>query len=113
MVPGRNYQLVETVPPVGYQAPFGQWRITVTSANFPTLPYPTLNIVPIGNTSIPNIEPCGTAPATYFIYNRNDFSLPLSGGRGAVFFTVSGSTVLMLAVIAAIYFSFIRRRVWG
>jgi len=29
MMPGRHYQLVEVLPPAGYQLPWGQWRITV------------------------------------------------------------------------------------
>jgi len=38
MMPGRHYQLVEVLAPVGYQLPWGQWRFTVDVADAVQVP---------------------------------------------------------------------------
>ena len=97
MRPGRHYQLLETIPPVGFQLPIGQWRITVDTAVKPA--HPTLYITRIGE-SVPAITPC-TAPETYLIINWANLALPFTGGRGARTFVLSGAVVVFLGFSGA------------
>ena len=95
MIPGRFYQLLEVMSPVGYQLPMGQWRIAVNAATPPALP--TLTINPVGGIPMPPILP-GSTPGTHNIVNWTDFELPLTGGLGIRTFMYTGSGVLLLAV---------------
>ena len=102
--PGRFYQLVEILAPPGFQTPFGEWRLTVNSSDYPSKPYATLNRSIVGG-SAPNIVPCTVpAPRTYLIHNRSDFELPLTGGPGVMLFVISGMTLILAAGIAMIVF---------
>jgi len=96
MRPGRYYHLIETSPPAGYQAPFGQWRITVSTAGA----HPSLNITRISDgPPMPGIY-TGDGPGVYRIVNWPAMILPLTGGVGAgtLMFTLSGSAILMVAL---------------
>jgi len=103
--PGRYYHLVETLPPVGYQHPWGQWRIKVDTATMPN--HPTLDITLISQTNIPPIlphqlpgDPPVTVPITYNIFNWPGFDLPLTGGLGGgmLALTIVGSMVLFIGM---------------
>ena len=97
MMPGRHYQLVEVVPPARHQAPMGQWRIQVI-ANAQHLTGYRLEISIIGSTDTPNIIRLNPTEAVYFVGNRLDFELPLSGGMGRDIFFYSGTTLITLAM---------------
>jgi len=104
MRPDRYYQLVETVPPPGFQMPAGQWRITVNN----TVPS-TLSILPVSGLSMPGIEPC-TNPETYNIHNWPEFSLPLTGGGGIWAFMASAMAVITMAMCGIAIAVYKRRR---
>ncbi|MCL2571935.1 MAG: SpaA isopeptide-forming pilin-related protein [Defluviitaleaceae bacterium] len=99
MRPGRYYQLLETVPPAGFQLPLGQWRITVNTAAMPA--YPTLSVTEVGGVPMPSITPRAGYDETYNILNWRDFVLPLTGGRGTQMFILSGVSVLFIALVGA------------
>ena len=105
MMPGRVYQLIEAVPPPGYRAPHGQWRIRVEA-------YPDM---PAGQRLIR--QSIGDAPDmlriydngyAYYIGNRLDFDLPLTGTFitsswfiAAGFATIAAAMVIAMAAFAA------------
>ncbi|MCL2406055.1 MAG: LPXTG cell wall anchor domain-containing protein, partial [Defluviitaleaceae bacterium] len=94
----RNYyRLVEVIPPPGHQMPMGQWHLRVQSA-IPSAAPPTLYIRLISDTPMPMIVSYSPfIRQTYLIYNRADFNLPLTGGRGINMFALAGVSVLALA----------------
>jgi len=104
MRPDRYYQLVEIVPPPGFQMPMGEWRITVNN----TVP-PTLSILLVGGISMPGIVPC-TSPGTYNIHNWPTFSLPLTGGSGAGVLMVGGISVITMAMCGIVIIVVYKRR---
>ena len=109
MRPGRHYQLVEVLPPPGYQAPFGQWRIQVgLPPQPPVAGQPTtywLNWTAIG--TVPALYRPALNATVYYVGNQLEFELPLTGGTGSepMMFTivgvfVIGAGVTMLLIIA-------------
>jgi len=89
----RHYQLIETVPPRGFQMPMGQWYITVND----TAPF--LTITPVGGMPMPDIEPC-TDPETFNIHNWPEFTLPLTGDMGvSLLLALAGALVSAVAVV--------------
>ena len=97
----RYYQMLETVPPIGYQMPMGQWRIVVNPVNPPTYPDRTFTVTRIGGAPMPNIIPDpNTANAeTYFIINWLNHTLPLTGGSGSMPLLMAGGGVVFAAMI--------------
>jgi len=108
MRPERHYQLVETVPPPGFQLPMGQWRITVDTAVMPL--YPSLNIDPTSGVSMPGIVPRSGYNETYNIINWDDFVLPLTGGSGTLAYVLSGAFVLFAAMVGTVIVVLRKRR---
>jgi len=116
MLPGRYYQFIETLPPLGFQAPLGQWRVTVDSA-LPATEFPVLDITPVGGITIPDIAPMPDPDnegmyiaQTYLIYNWSDFVLPLAGGGGVNTFLFVGASLLLLAAGLAVWIKINRYR---
>jgi len=106
--PGRFYQLVEVVPPIGYQLPMGDWRITVNDAAYPALASLYIRMAPAGSV-MPGIFPDSGPRESYIIRNWPNFVLPLTGGTGAILqFTVIGSA-LMSTGFAALLLAGIKR----
>jgi len=96
MTPGFIYQLVEYEAPNGYQIPLGQWRLIHAETN-----PPTVNIVYVGNASIPvfipndNISPIDIER---FLGNHRTLALPMTGGYGIL---GNNMTIGVSAVVAA------------
>jgi len=124
MMPGRHYQLVEITAPAGFQLPWGQWRITVTGAtNAATIQGTGLsrNVISAGGaTGTPPIEfiedyfifgsctpncfeDCDDDHSYYidafFIINRQDFDLPMTGGAGIMAVTSIGFALIGAGVV--------------
>ena len=100
--PGSYFQLYEYLPPAGHRPIFGQWRITVNSANPPTKMLPTLERDPVAGALIPEIIRCTISDETYRIVNHPDFELPLTGGWGeSIALMVAGTLMILLAMFAA------------
>jgi len=78
------YQLVELVPPVGFTAPFGQWRVRMDVVDVATNTV-TMAISTQGSTSTPELVPLtGEDGWIFAVGNRWDFELPLTGGLGSM-----------------------------
>ena len=97
---GVYYQLVEHIAPAGYQAPFGQWQIRYGAGGLTTTPVgtvPTIHYIPC-NCNTSNCE-----GGNWFVGNRPDFELPLTGGIGSVSASslVAGSVALSVAIMGA------------
>ena len=92
------YQMMETVPPIGFQVPFGHWQIRYGAGGF--------NITVVGDTApIIHYIPCNCNSndcegGRRFVGNVRDFNLPLTGGAGIVSFVTGGSVVLGAAFVA-------------
>jgi len=128
MMPGRHYQLVETIAPVGFQVPWGQWRITVSGAtNAATIQGTGLqrSEIAMGGVGIQEVvelqnhviigeclphcpsdceDPHMNPLTAFLINNRMEFDLPLTGGEGPLIVTAVGlglagiSLVLLIAM---------------
>ena len=110
---GRHYQLVETVTPTGYAAPFGQWRIQVVpDGSIP--PILGLAVVPAGygewGINMPEIVRDNPTVVRYYVGNRRDFNLPMAGGHGAGLFIWSGGAMVTTGLLAAAFIVVKRRR---
>jgi len=97
------YHLAEVNAPAGYQVPMGQWRITANSAAAGGL-----TITMPGNVSIP---PFTYLDGYFYVGNRQDFNLPMTGGHGAAPYIYSGIGVIALAMVIAVYLYSKRKRV--
>jgi len=107
MNPAYVYQLVETVVPVGFRPPGGQWQLRVVSGAV------TVDIIPYGAFSTPGFEniPCncpdaGTddcnRPTSRLLGNLPDFDLPMSGGLGTpITFAIAGTMFIVVAAVGA------------
>jgi len=107
------YQLVESVPPVGYMAPFGQWRVRMDIVDLPNN-IVTMNVSNAGNSSAPEfIRLTGESGHTFAVGNRAALNLPLTGGLGAFGLPVLVTGAVMLAVgfVALAYMSLRKKRV--
>jgi len=77
------YQLVELMAPVGYAAPFGQWRIRMEVLDLP-LNLTTISVHTVGDPSTPTIRRLtGEDGYVFSLGNRPDFVLPMAGGLGS------------------------------
>ncbi|MCL2571842.1 MAG: prealbumin-like fold domain-containing protein [Defluviitaleaceae bacterium] len=103
MAPNRFYQLVEHVAPDGYRAPFGQWRISVEEA-----PILRLSITNIGD--VPNILRPNPDEAIYYVGNRVDFDLPVSGGGGTRLIHFAGMAVIVFGMGLLVLFHLKRNK---
>jgi len=111
MDPRFTYQLVEVVPPVGFQAPMGQWRITfnmVAAAGinpFAVVSIGGLSIPPAINSLAPQFNSI-THPdpprrhSLWYIGNMTQIELPMTGGSGVTIFAVAGSVSITIAFVA-------------
>jgi len=102
ITPEGIYQLVETQAPVGYQLPFGQWRI-VRNAAIPG----GFAITPQGASHIP--MPI-FLDGHFHLGNWPGFDLPITGGRGASPFIYSGAAVIVFAMVIMVYFHANRKK---
>jgi len=127
MMPGRHYQLVETIAPAGFQVPWGQWRITVTGAGNASIQGTGLdpNEIAMGGVGIQGVvelqnhviigeclphclndceDPHMNPITAFLINNRMEFDLPMTGGEGPLIVTAVGlglagiSLVLLIAM---------------
>ena len=96
--PRFTYQLVEVMPPAGFQPPWGQWRIWIGEVPLPSTP---------GQIGI-RVETIGRGPLTpdftyesgnWFLGNFRVFELPLAGGRSANMYNLSGLLVISVAML--------------
>ncbi|MCL2571106.1 MAG: SpaA isopeptide-forming pilin-related protein [Defluviitaleaceae bacterium] len=86
-----QYRLVEIIPPQGFQAPFGYWIIVVSNVN--------------GDYVVSAINSHGGNPVfvqhsgNWWVGNRPDFELPLTGGSGTARNTImlAGMSIVILA----------------
>jgi hypothetical protein len=110
LLPGRYYQLIETVPPVGYQLPWGQWRIVavqrasdgatgfrITYQGDPTVPA-FVNILANGGTNPIDTTYNAHFGGTFYVGNRLTLDLPVLGGLGRDMFLIGGLLTLLLAM---------------
>jgi len=118
MTPGFIYQLVEYQAPNGFQVPMGQWRIRPPETNPNTI---TLaHIEHIGGISIPGfISNSGannfsSIPIDWFLGNRPDLGLPLTGGlgfnHGTMSITAAGLALIAGAMAVVWYTIKVRKR---
>jgi len=104
MSPGRIYHLIEVSPPPGYMAPTGQWRLVVVASSTAPAGY-RLSLQSIGD--VPDIVYRYDNGYTYFIGNRPEFELPLTGGDGVAWFNIAGFSVIGATAMAVLFV------VWG
>jgi len=112
MDPRFTYQLVEIVPPVGFEAPMGQWRITfnmVAAAGinpFAVVSIGGLSIPPAINSLAPQFNSI-THPdsprrhSLWYIGNMTQIELPMTGGSGVTVFVITGSVSIVIALAAS------------
>ena len=130
MMPGRIYQLVEVIAPVGHQLPWGQWRLTVTGAtDLLTITGTGLNYSQIIGWGTPEIRriltgiPCANIHIdagyhccddtnctdllnmhVFHIPNLTDFYLPLTGGTGiSVAIAAIGTALTGVSIVILLY----------
>jgi len=109
---GQNYsyyQLVEVFAPIGFMAPFGQWRVRMDVLDFPNN-ITTMTVTTQGDTSTPTMMGVAGVPGhVYAVGNRMSFEMPAAGGRGVMLITTSGSIVVGLG-FAALWFMHVRKK---
>ncbi len=100
LIPGSDYQLVETqVPNGGYQLPSGQWRISIDQSG---------NITPtaVGGNVLAFAQPgSGDNEADFLVLNALVNDLPLLGGTGTTPYIILGCSLLLIggAAIWSLY----------
>ena len=116
MMLGRHYQLVEVAPPLGFDLPFGQWRLQVTTFDsFPEGQFIYPDVVsnappPIIIDRPEYIAGIGWHPNPHvYIGNRPQVELPMSGGLGIGVFTIAGFALLGGAGVLIVY-QYIKKR---
>jgi len=129
LIPGIYYQLVEVVPPQGYQPALGQWRLRSFSREVPIgsgnievgIAYSiqghpsTPRLVNPGNTGTTTVTVGGVTYTVvwgglFYVGNQTTMELPMSGGIGSMIFTFGGSAVLMLGALGGMLIYVKRRR---
>jgi len=123
MMPGRVYQLVEVKAPIGFQLPWGQWRISVTGAvcditiQGAGLSTQVIDVGAPGTVNIIHIEDyvylgdcTPNCPEdceedhnyyidAYFVINMTEIDLPMTGGVGNSLLSAIGFAVISIAMI--------------
>jgi len=95
------YQLVEAIPPPGYMAPFGQWRVRMEYNLAVAQTATAMVVTPQGESAPPLIRLTGENGFTFAVGNRRVFQLPLAGGMGMSMFMLAGGAILSAAALAA------------
>ncbi|MCL2406076.1 MAG: hypothetical protein FWC92_11115, partial [Defluviitaleaceae bacterium] len=125
LLPGMYYQLIETVPPAGFQMPMGQWRIRsvervvggVTQTGFRVETISEGVSVPgfvniltggVGNTF--NTTYGAYFGGTFYLGNMVMFELPLTGGSGSTVVFITGSIFIGMVMIAAFIYVVLKKR---
>ncbi|MCL2362241.1 MAG: hypothetical protein FWC73_10565, partial [Defluviitaleaceae bacterium] len=104
MDPRHIYQLVENVVPSGFQPPFGQWRITMTTGSINDFTiiggYSMPGAIRSTNFPVSAGHPIDARANLFYIGNWEQFRLPLSGGTGtSILFAVAGTMILAAAIV--------------
>jgi len=103
ITPQGQYRLVEVLAPNSFMTPFGYWLIDVTE---PTPGNFVINTTYHGGN--PPIIPNG---GYWWVGNRLDFDLPLTGGRGTFMSLHAGTAIFIIAAGIAVFFTFKRKHV--
>jgi len=104
--PRYVYHIVESVSPPGYAPPWGQWRINVVHVASTGL---VTQVVTIGDSFTPGFIQVPTVTNYWFVGNRPQLELPLTGGDGVSTFTMAaGFSIVCIA--GAILFMFIAKK---
>jgi len=88
-----QYRLVEMVPPLGFQVPFVYWLLVVSQVGGD---YVVSAITHHGGNPAFHQHPLGSG--NWWVGNRLDMHLPLTGGSGARMFVTAGVIVLGVGV---------------
>jgi len=89
-VPIGEYRLVEIIPPPGFDAPFGHWYITIDPITY------ALTITSHGgNPQFHRHE------GEWWVGNRLQLTLPLTGGSGRGMFILAGFALIFVGIGAA------------
>jgi len=122
LIPGRYYHLVETIPPIGHELPFGQWRIIAIEREVDGMIEVGFQITAQGDSTVPAFaNPNGThVPYVYingmlyenvifgglfYLGNFPQFILPPSGGSGTIALMIFGLLAILSAVISTIWYT--------
>jgi len=93
----NQYRLVEVVPPVGFMAPLGYWLLVVTQVGSD---YVVSAVTSHGGN--PAFREHPPASGNWWVGNRSDIELPLTGGSGAHMIVMAGYALLGMAAIIAV-----------
>lgn len=106
-----DYMLVETKTAEGYRLPTGQWMLTVPE----DLSEVTITAKKTDGGELPPAfmveqeeQDAGTTTKVYKLPNRRETILPILGGKGILYWTLTGGALIALATV--LYLSFSRKR---
>ena len=123
ITPDFAYQLIEVMPPRGFQMPKGQWRLVldptsvggvritnITDVAMPSFVYvypPTFSFF---TCRCHDFYDDGCKCVDWYLSNVHDLILPLSGGAGAMTYVASGVTLIVASMVLYMYILRKRRR---
>ena len=93
-----QYMLVETVPPYGYELPYGQWMIVVDAS------VQSIDVVACGDDLPPAFKKDAETGA-YSVANYRKWTLPLAGGTGTIALTAAGAALVAAACAWCLLFA--------
>ena len=115
MDPRHYYQIVETVSPVGYQMPFGQWRVSFDVEN-------DVFVAPIAiggmapefidseDTRLAGVtHPAMSIDDWWYVGNVPQMMLPMTGGGGNMLL-FTGIGFMLFGVLGAVYLYVVRHK---